>query len=566
MRNLDANSRAVFLYLSGLDCPRALTVWILYRHKHYEDVVNLTVEPNDYSCDKSFRDAFLSTKLLSKANFFKIKSINRKDVAMRGFVEAEKSCLQINRSFNHDLLPTTKAGQQAVIQTARRKVFEILGSFDAEEFVDSCNWGPGVTLDIKKDTSGYNKFRFENGITKRAFDLVGCIQHHAYPSWSVKFKQASGNVVATVPKNAKTDRTIAIEPGINLWYQKGIGAMIRKRLKRIGIDLNSQERNQQLALLASKTGHLATVDFSAASDTISRKIVELLLPETWFVIMDAVRSHYGTTNDSDFFKYQKFSSMGNGFTFELESLIFFALAYAVCFQDGLPTEEISVYGDDVIIPSEAFLHYAAVCKLVGFSTNLSKSFSNGYFRESCGEYYYNGVDCKPYFFKESIINDEDQCYKAANSVRRIAHRSSSQKSDLRYCDSRLYRCWYFIASLAGPKPCLISEGYGDGGLIVNFDEACPVKRTKNLPFFATGSLRPSSPAHGIEGYYVKARVAKSKDFYADDQPMLLYRLKVRSVDLEYGNMYAIRDHVRVSRKRLLVRQWYDLGPWQEAKT
>ena len=38
----------------------------------------------------------------------------------------------------------------------------------------------------------------------------------------------AGNKIVTVPKNYKTERTIAIEPLLNSVLQKGIGAVIRK--------------------------------------------------------------------------------------------------------------------------------------------------------------------------------------------------------------------------------------------------------------------------------------------------------------------------------------------------
>lgn len=568
MRSLSADSRAVFLYLSGLDCTRGLTVWILYRHKQYEDIVNLECDPLNYNSASAFRDAFLSTKLLSKANFFKIDNIDRKKVALGKFVESEESCRKTNRNLTSDRPSFSEAGYDSVVNLARRKILEVLGSYSADEIFDSGNWGPGVTTLTSKDTSSINKFRFENGITKRAYDLLGQLHNVAYPHWSVAFQQQWGSKITTVPKNAKTDRTIAIEPGINLWYQKAIGTMIRRRLRRVNIDLNSQTRNQQLAYSSSIFDDLATIDFSSASDTISTSVVELLLPPDWFLLLRSVRCELGSYSkggspsdeNSNWFKYEKFSSMGNGFTFELESLIFYALAYALCVNRRVDTKDISVYGDDVILPSSVADDYAVLTSHLGFTVNRTKSYWNSPFRESCGEYYYNGVDCKPFFYKESIINNEDQCYKTANSVRRISHRSFS-RSDLRYCDIRLLRCWKFVASVAGSDPCLIPEGYGDGGLVVNFDEACPDIVSSKPHRHSIRLTRPLRAKHGIEGYWVKVRVWRPKGFHADDNGLFLSRLKDRSADMSYGNTYAIRDQVRASRIKILVPRWQDLGPW-----
>jgi len=72
--------------------------------------------------------------------------------------------------------------------------------------------------------------------------------------------------------------------------------------------------------------------------------------------------------------------MGNGFTFPLETLIFWALTRAVCGS----TATVSAYGDDIICPSDRAEDVIAVLTEVGFSVNLEKSFWNGPFRESCG--------------------------------------------------------------------------------------------------------------------------------------------------------------------------------------
>jgi len=194
---------------------------------------------------------------------------------------------------------------------------------------------------------------------------------------------------------------IAIEPGINLWFQKALGSMIRRRLARFGIDLNDQSRNQSLAYLSSIDGSLATVDFSSASDSISLEVVRELLPPRWFQILDIVRSKVGRKSDGTIVRWNKFSSMGNGFTFELESLIFFAAASAV--QEYLHLDgEISVFGDDVILDVRGYPMFAEYSAFLGFRVNLQKSFSSGGFRESCGSHYFSGVDCKPVFLKERL--------------------------------------------------------------------------------------------------------------------------------------------------------------------
>lgn len=523
------------LYLSSLDTPRALAVWLMFANNEHDQLVELDIDPNRYLEPESFRLDYLATCFLSKANFLSV-SFDRKKKALDKFWAAERSCAEVNRNLSTTTSLKTKSFDR-LHHAIRRQIDRILGSFSADEWFERANWGPGVTLDTKRDTSSTNKFRQEVGITQDLHFLVGDLLAVAYPTWDLtKVKIHIGNKVVTVPKNSKTDRVIAVEPGLNLWFQKGIGSMIRRRLSRVGVNLNSQSRNQQLAYQASLSSDLATIDFSSASDTISIETVRELLPSRWFSVMDSARSMF-CRFDGQVRKYEKFSSMGNGFTFELESLIFYAIGLEVCKYLQLSPKNLSVYGDDVIIPVEAVNLFSDLCKIYGFTVNNSKSFSSGWFRESCGSHFFRGLDCKPYFLKE-VIDNEHSRYVAANSIRRL-----SRNHSLGFCDIRFKSSFDFLR-YSLKNPCLISEGYGDAGFIVNFDEACP-----------------SRARHGIEGYRTLALLTVPKGYYSDDHPLLLARLKGRSATMSFGNITHLRGRVKLLRKKLFIRQWTHLGEW-----
>lgn len=549
MTRLTLNDKFVESYLFALDCPRSLAIYLLWKHNEHDQLLTMDINPIDYNSPFGFRDAYTATKFLSKANFL-TPSWNKKSKAIETFEAAEARCRKTNQDplyLKARNMPLFEYVHNACI----RKIEKILGTFSGDELVDSSNWGPGVTLLLKRDTSPQQKFRLENGITKDAAAFIGDWFPVAYPTWNIpNWNLQVGNKVVTVPKNSKTDRTIAVEPGVNLWFQKGIGSMIRRRLLRFGIDLTDQEINQKKSFYSSIDGKMATIDFSSASDTISTATVRNLLPPSWFSLMDIFRSKLGQLNGNPF-RYEKFSSMGNGFTFELESLIFFAIATSCCEALGIDHSEVSVYGDDVIIPVDAVELFGTISDIYGFSVNKQKSYSSGYFRESCGSHYYNGIDCKPYYHKDKVIYEQD-LYKSANAVRRL-----SRRHGIIGCDDRFLRCWrlLFLAPSLGEvllnrrgtrmtKTRLISDGFGDGGFIVNFDEATPVLAK-----------------YGIEGYYTMHRVEVPKRNCSDHHSLLLSRLKGRSVDLAFGNEYPVRGQVRVCYKRLLVPRWADLGSW-----
>jgi hypothetical protein len=210
------------------------------------------------------------------------------------------------------------------------------------------------------------------------------------------------SMLLTVPKKTEIDRVIAKEPDCNALMQRGVGLVIRDRLLKVGLDIRDQTQNQRLALLGSQRGQLATIDFSSASDTLTTQLVCMLLPTEWWELMYATRVS-GTVVNGANHDFELWSSMGNGYTFELETLVFWALARVVCRYSGVKGA-ISVYGDDVILPSAAAPRYMRIARWLGFLPNEAKSFVDGYYRESCGKHYNRGYDVTPFFVRGKVDN------------------------------------------------------------------------------------------------------------------------------------------------------------------
>lgn len=208
----------------------------------------------------------------------------------------------------------------------------------------------------------------------------------------------------TVPKKEDIDRVACKEPDLNMYLQRSVGQHIRRRLRRFGVDLNDQTINQRLARRAVADG-LATIDLSAASDSISHQLVLNLLPFEWYALLDDIRVRE-TRIDGAIHELEMFSSMGNGFTFELESLIFWALTRAVCYYSGVKGK-ISVYGDDIIAPARVTPRLARVFSWFGFTINLKKSAWTGSFRESCGKHYHGSLDITPFYLREPVKKKTD---------------------------------------------------------------------------------------------------------------------------------------------------------------
>lgn len=238
-----------------------------------------------------------------------------------------------------------------------------------------------------------------------------------WPESELSVSTVPGNVMFTVPKNAEIDRVACKEPDVNMFMQRGLGIAIRQRLRTRGIDLLDQTRNQRLARKGSIDGSLSTLDLSSASDSLTVECVRLLLPMCWFTLLDALRCQV-TIIDGAEHRNQMFASMGNGFTFELESLVFFTLVRATCYFRGV-SGIVSVYGDDIICPTEVADYVVWVLKFFGFKTNVEKSFTTGPIRESCGGHYRLGYDITPFYLRAPLENVVDVIH-AANQLRRWA--------------------------------------------------------------------------------------------------------------------------------------------------
>jgi hypothetical protein len=548
---------AVQKFLQSLDCPRALTVYLLYSAGEHEQLAQLETKPLDYERLEDFRDAYAATTLLSKSDFLNLP-YDTKARALEKFEKFELLCKHTNSRFrNLAFDPLFKGANVWLLNATIQKIHKVLGSLSVEDVFEHANWGPGVTTLLKgDDATSVNKFQCETGTTRDLYSLIPLDGlPYEFPIWQDHLRKETGypmfvkgNQIVTVPKDARADRVIAVEPGINLWFQLGIGAVIRRKLRWVGIDLNSQERNRKLAQSGSKTSLLATVDFSSASDSISRRLVEEVLPPDWFRLMDGCRSHYGIQNNRARL-WEKFSSMGNGFTFELESLIFYAAATSVAAYMGFPYTDISVYGDDVIIPVECFELYSSFCAFLGFTVNPEKSFSRGHFRESCGGHYWKGVDITPIFLKK-IVSSVSALIKFANAIRRLAHRYVNKTA----CDSRFRSAWHYLYHET-PKPTRLhgSEGKGDGAFIVNFDESsCSRARFVRTPMGIYDSQ--------IEGYHSLAYAETGINRSSEGIGLLLARLRSMSPQ-EQGNNFAPRGRTKIRILRIYVDSWYDLGPW-----
>jgi hypothetical protein len=206
------------------------------------------------------------------------------------------------------------------------------------------------------------------------------------------------NKVGFVLKTAKTHRVMASEPLGNNLVQKGTDLEMRDLLRRVGLDLRWQHPNQEMARegsLSDTEEGFVTIDLKDASNSVSIGLCRTQLPPDWFRFLDAIRSPaYKLPGCEGVTRYQMFVSMGNGFCFPLQTLLFASLVHAVD-TSAVPGVDFRVYGDDIVVRKKIAPMLIRLLARVGFKTNSRKTFVEGPFRESCGSNWYNGEDVTP---------------------------------------------------------------------------------------------------------------------------------------------------------------------------
>jgi hypothetical protein len=284
--------------------------------------------------------------------------------------------------------------------------------------------GPGAVSDGK---GKFVKYDFPSWPTK----LERCFPWDWYGSHNLgcgdpmpSGSEASSKLVC-VPKTQKGPRLIAAEPTAHQWMQQGIARWLEENLShtflRKTIDFRSQEKSRERALLGSLTGEFATVDLSSASDLLSCRLVEYVF-QGHIDLLDAfhaVRTRSLRQNISPrhpaMIMLRKFTTQGSGLTFPVETIVFSLIAtWAVMLSSGKrnikdrqeAAAQVTVFGDDIIVPTAAVGILKLLLKECGLKVNDSKTYSEGNFRESCGCDAFRGYDVTPAYalqpYDESI--------------------------------------------------------------------------------------------------------------------------------------------------------------------
>jgi hypothetical protein len=499
----------------------------------FKALVSLAVDPNHYTDPSEFAADYLLASVVKKYRDFRL-DINREEAAFKKWLQAEESCQRTNHFFRElcsgGSIPfPSRVGEALCL--AQRKIAEILGRVDYNAIRRNCRFGPGSDLSTDGDyTSSYNKYKNPGSATPWILPVFSEIfAEDRHEDFLHECEFVKGNRLAFVPKTAVIDRSICVEPRWNIFLQLGIGEVISQRLMEHGLDLKNQDRNRELARLAHVYG-LSTIDLSSASDTVSKGLVLYLLPEEWSDLIFKTRSPFASYKGKDYL-LEKVSSMGNGYTFPLESLIFYSLCFAACRLKNIP-ECIGVFGDDLIVPKEAVPFLIELLSYAGFSVNSDKTFIDGKFFESCGKDFFEGVNVRPFFIKEEVSSVLDLiilCNQVYEYMRRLPDVAGKLK--LRFVWERLVKLVPKQARLIGPM--------GLAGVIHAPWDMC----------------KPTVAPHGWEGYFVDSWTAIPNRFRGNDFNGHLF--SKLSDDIDTGQEFITRRSVRWRKKRTYVPTYGD---------
>lgn len=345
--------------------------------------------------------------------------------------------LQINLDCKNWVLQYRDSWDEVLFGELRRTIWDFFSSdstgqmpiFDSlDEFLHNGRVGPGAAIGAKGGDFYTKMFASPLTCTNRGLYIAYKNYIKNFPEFSnaenirqENFGEAhvvQGNRLSFVPKNDQISRTICIEPSLNMFIQLGAGHVIERRLlSAFGISMADQPfKNRELARRGSVFGDLVTCDLSSASDSMSLKMLRAVLPKHVYDMLRLLRSPSCDIDGLGQVELDMVSTMGNGFTFPLQTMLFSAIVVSAArargvklrFPRGRDFGDWGVFGDDIICPRSIWGDVSRLLDLLGFKINLDKTFVEGPFRESCGSDYFQGQNIRGVYIKR-LESQQDLC-------------------------------------------------------------------------------------------------------------------------------------------------------------
>lgn len=357
-----------------------------------------TVEPETYWLSKHlyFKKRYQLENLFKRHRFhndlYTQKELSRKTI--KKFLDVQsKISAPMELSYRTSL----------VVQTARRIITKILGPYVAEEHVPLCRFGKRASVGNPNRKSYLDE---KLGVLSGSCDHIEWFKTHLLSDTLLRdaivqcttvpnYVECEKLKLTLVPKSFKSLRCIMPNTTIGSFYTYGLGKYIQSRLTANGVHIPTlQDRHRHLVRAFSRTRSHVTADLSSASDTFTGNLIHRLVPRDWYKALNFGRIKTVDIEGKDY-HLASFMTMGIGFTFPLQTLLFYGLLKAIQQLTSLKGL-ISVYGDDLIYPREMHRYVKGVFEDLRFSLNMDKTFVHQNFRESCGNDAYCGIDVRPF--------------------------------------------------------------------------------------------------------------------------------------------------------------------------
>ena len=369
---------------------------------------------------KEFASLRMATNFMKK--FVNSKSPNADALALEKFTSVNQQCatyhLQLESSLDELLVGELK---DTLYKFLYPRQMPLVSSFN--EILSRGSVGPGASVNAIGGDYYSKMFSSPLSCTSEGLYIAYKSYVTQHPLWASAEEIRSnthglanvveGNRLRFVPKRTDISRVICVEPTLNMFFQLGIGNILTSRLKSyFSIDLSTQPHyNKEMARVGSFRSQeqysgddqYCTIDLESASDSIALAMLEEFLPPRFLSWLKLFRSPTTELPNGERIEMKMVSTMGNGFTFPLQTMIFSSVVSAVyrsldiplvqqesCGVIGKQTANFGVFGDDIVILTKAKYRVLRLLHLLGFKVNTDKSFFEGPFRESCGGDFFSG--------------------------------------------------------------------------------------------------------------------------------------------------------------------------------
>lgn len=244
-----------------------------------------------------------------------------------------------------------------------------------------------------------------------------------------------------VPKDYRGPRGVFISPKEVMFCQLAQDAAFKDLAKKTWLrncyNPYDQEPSRALAFMGSCGRGYDTFDLKDASDRVPLSLISYLFSRADYLALARTRPSYVELPNGSLHRMAMFSPMGDGKTFSVLSTVVACIVLAALLEhDGwlaarlVPMDVIErysmkfrVFGDDVAVEHGYRECVCAALEIHNLKINKQKTFSEGFFRESCGMDAYRGFDITPLRLKVDFDGSFDY-HKAVEFHNRIVTKYS----------------------------------------------------------------------------------------------------------------------------------------------